>query len=97
MGVINSVKKGATLAGIASALFMAGVSANADVPAQPASWEKCAGIAVAGKNDCGSLDGKHDCAGKATADSSPSDWVYVPAGTCEKIAGGKVAGTEPAK
>lgn len=97
MGVINSVKKGATLAGIASALFMVGISANADVPAQPASWEKCAGIAVAGKNDCGSLDSKHDCAGKATMDDSPNDWVYVPAGTCEKIAGGKVAGTEPAK
>lgn len=97
MGVINSVKKGATLAGIASALFMVGVAANADVPAQPTSWEKCAGIAKAGKNDCGSLDGKHDCAGKATADDSPHEWVYVPAGTCEKIAGGSVAGTEPAK
>jgi len=96
MAVINSIKKGATLAGIASALFLTGIVAKADVPAQPTSWEKCAGIAKAGKNDCGSLDGKHDCAGKAAADDNPHDWVYVPAGTCEKITGGKVAGTEPA-
>lgn len=96
MAVINGIKKGATLAGIASALFLTGVVAKADVPAQPTTWEKCAGIAKAAKNDCGSLDGKHDCAGKATTDASPNDWVYVPAGTCEKIAGGKIAGTEPA-
>ncbi|NEQ38285.1 MAG: DUF2282 domain-containing protein [Okeania sp. SIO3I5] len=50
--------------------------------------EKCAGIAKAGKNDCGTS--KHDCAGKATKDGDPEEWVAVPEGTCEKIVGGTV-------
>ncbi len=50
--------------------------------------EKCAGIAAAGKNDCGTS--KHACAGQAATDNDPEEWVYVPVGTCEKIAGGKV-------
>lgn len=67
------------------------------VPDQPKEWEKCAGIAKAGKNDCGSLDGKHGCAGQATVDNDDKEWVYVPSGTCEKITGGVVAKTKPAK
>ncbi|MGH7884253.1 MAG: BufA1 family periplasmic bufferin-type metallophore [Thermodesulfobacteriota bacterium] len=85
-----SFKKGATLAGVASALLMISVSANA-VPDSPTSWEKCAGIAKEGKNDCGSIDGKHDCAGHASKSGDSGDWVFVPAGTCGKIVGGKVA------
>ena len=57
----------------------------------------CAGIAKAGKNDCGALDGKHECAGQATMDNSDQEWVYVPKGTCEKITGGTVAAVKPAK
>ena len=49
--------------------------------------EKCAGIAKAGKNDCGTS--KHSCAGQAKADGG-EEWVYVPKGTCEKIVGGTV-------
>lgn len=67
------------------------------VPDQPKEWEKCAGIAKAGKNDCGALDGKHGCAGQATVDNSDAEWVYVPSGTCAKITGGVVAATKPAK
>jgi uncharacterized membrane protein len=51
-------------------------------------FEKCAGIAKAGKNDCGSNG--HACAGQSTRDRDPNDWIYVPKGTCEKIAGGRV-------
>ncbi len=67
------------------------------VPDQPQAWEKCAGIAKAGKNDCGALDGKHACAGMAEEDNDPNEWVYVPEGTCEKITGGTVAKVKPAK
>lgn len=67
------------------------------VPEQPEAWEKCAGIAEAGKNDCGALNGKHDCAGMADEDSDPNEWVYVPEGTCDKIVGGEVAKVKPAK
>ena len=67
------------------------------VPDQPKFWEKCAGIAKNGKNDCGSLDGKHSCAGMAKKDNDAQEWVYVPQGTCAKIVGGRVAKLKPAK
>ncbi len=67
------------------------------VPDQPENWEKCAGIAKKGQNDCGATDGSHACAGQAKVDGSPVEWVYVPEGTCEKIVGGKVFAKKPAK
>lgn len=86
---------GATFAGLI-ALGAAGSAAYA-VPKSPEVWEKCAGIAKAGKNDCGALNGKHDCSGKAASDNDPNEWVYVPEGTCEKIVGGKIAAVKPAE
>ena len=50
--------------------------------------EKCAGVVKAGKNDCGTS--KHSCAGQASADRGADEWIYVPKGTCEKIAGGNL-------
>ena len=88
--------KVAVAAVLAAGTTMATSSAYA-VPDAPQQWEKCAGIAKAGKNDCGALDGKHGCASQSTADNSAQEWVYVPAGTCEKITGGVVAATKPAK
>ena len=85
-------------------LFIAtlvGVSALATtaqaVPDAPKEWEKCAGISKAGMNDCGAMDGSHNCAGQAKADNLDIEWVYVPAGTCEKITGGQIAAVKPAK
>ncbi len=49
--------------------------------------EKCYGIVKAGMNDCGSSN--HACAGQASKDRDANEWVYVPKGTCKKIAGGK--------
>lgn len=67
------------------------------VPEQPTQWEKCAGIAKAGHNDCGALDDSHACAGQSKVSNSDVEWVYVPAGTCEKITGGVIAQVKPAK
>lgn len=67
------------------------------VPDAPKNWEKCAGIAKAGMNDCGALDGSHGCAGQAKSDNMEAEWVYVPEGTCKKITGGVVAKVKPAK
>jgi len=50
--------------------------------------EKCAGIVKAGKNDCGTS--YSSCAGTAKKDGDAETWIYVPKGTCERIAGGKV-------
>jgi uncharacterized membrane protein len=50
--------------------------------------EKCGGIVKAGQNDCGTAT--HSCAAQATKNGAKDEWVYVPAGTCEKIVGGSV-------
>ena len=84
----------ATLVGLST---LAAASTQAAVPDAPKAWEKCAGIAKAGKNDCGALDGSHACGGYAKKDNLDTEWVYVPEGTCEKITGGVVAKVKPAK
>ena len=90
----NHVLITSTIAGVLAAGLS--MSANA-VPDQPKAWEKCAGIATQGKNDCGALDSSHSCAGQATGDNQDTEWVYVPQGTCDKITGGVVAQVKPAK
>jgi len=82
-------KNKAIAASLVSAALSVSVSAHA-VPDQPDAWEKCLGVAKAGANDCGSTDGAHGCAGQATKDADPKEWIYVPEGTCEKIVGGVV-------
>lgn len=95
MGVLG-VNKRTIVTLIGTATLSIGMNAIA-VPDQPQEWEKCSGIAKAGKNDCGALDGSHACGGQAKVDNGASEWVYVPKGTCEKISGGKVSGIKPAK
>lgn len=93
----TNTRIGTTVAGILAVGSLIAAGHALAVPDAPKVWEKCAGIAKAGMNDCGSLDGKHDCAQQAKNDSDPNEWVYVPEGTCTKIVGGKVAATKPAK
>ena len=69
-------------AALSAALLLAG-QAQAQDPT-----EKCFGIAKAGKNDCQTAT--HSCAGTATKDGQGDSWIYVPAGTCEKINGGSL-------
>ena len=64
------------------------LSANAE--AKSGEMEKCYGIVKAGQNDCSDSQGKHSCAGGSTKDSSKSDWVLLPKGTCQKIVGGSL-------
>lgn len=90
---VNQKQLTAAVAGI----LALGVTSTANaVPDAPKAWEKCAGVAMAGRNDCGALDGSHGCASSAKTDNDPNEWVYTPQGTCAKI-GGKVAKIKPAK
>ena len=73
---------------IAGAIGAALALAPFAMPAEAAENEKCFGIAAAGKNDCQTATSS--CAGTATADNQGDAWIYVPAGTCEKIAGGSL-------
>jgi uncharacterized membrane protein len=50
--------------------------------------EQCAGIAKAGQNDCATST--NACHGHATADQTAEAWIYLPKGTCDRIAGGRV-------
>lgn len=90
------MKNKLVIGAVVSGMAMVSLNASA-VPAAPEFWEKCAGIAKQGKNDCGALDGAHSCSGQAPMDNLDTEWVYVPKGTCEKITGGRVAKIKPAK
>jgi uncharacterized membrane protein len=52
----------------------------------PQGFEKCYGIARAGKNDCGSAT--EACSAQSTTDGAKNAWIGVPEGTCSKIVGG---------
>jgi uncharacterized membrane protein len=62
--------------------------AAATLPAQAADSEKCYGVAKAGKNDC--KTDTNSCAGQAKGDHNPMAFIALPAGTCEKLAGGSL-------
>jgi len=72
---------------VAAAATLVASSAFAGPAEQPKfSFEKCYGIAKAAQNDC--QTSTHSCAGTSTVDLQGDAWIYVPAGTCAKIAGG---------
>lgn len=63
--------------------FVANAQAQQDV--QCKAMERCYGAAKAGKNDCSTATSA--CAGTAKKDNQKDAWVYMPKGTCDKIAG----------
>ena len=50
--------------------------------------EKCYGVVKKGQNDCGTAN--HGCSKQASQDGDPSEWIYLPKGSCEKIVGGSL-------
>jgi uncharacterized membrane protein len=50
--------------------------------------EKCYGVSKAGKNDCQTANSS--CAGTARRDGQKDAWIYIPAGTCDKVVGGSL-------
>ena len=71
---------------VAAALALPMATEAGPAPKPKFEAEKCYGVAKAGKNDCQTAT--HSCAGTATKDAQGDSWVYVPAGTCDKLAGG---------
>lgn len=80
----KTLVNGAIASVLATGLVLSAGTALAGKP----GFEKCLGVAKAGKNDCG--NSKHSCAGQSTVDNAADEWIYVPEGTCAKIAGGEV-------
>ena len=71
-------------------LLALGLAGNVSAAEKKMAMEKCFGIAKAGMNDCSSSKSGHSCAGQATKNNDANDFVAVPKGTCDKIAGGMV-------
>ena len=87
----NTMKNSHILSAAMGSLLVLGLaSGNANAAEKKMEMEKCFGIAKAGMNDCSSNKSAHSCAGQATKSNDPMDFVAVPKGTCNKIAGGTV-------
>lgn len=77
--IITSAAAASVLAGALSLAATHTLAAEDDM-------EKCYGVVKAGHNDC-QANG-HSCQGQASMDGDGQEWVLVPAGLCEKLAGG---------
>jgi uncharacterized membrane protein len=85
-------------AAMTSLVALGAVSVTTVAAAADESKEQCAGVIKAGKNDCATS--MNACHGHVEADSAPMAWIYLPKGTCAKIAGAhvvKVVDPTPAK
>ena len=91
MNKTTAITAAAALAFVAGATLISQTASagNTRSKAMPAAaTEKCAGIVKAHNNDCAANG--HSCAGQATSDGNANEWVKLPAGTCNKIVGGRV-------
>jgi uncharacterized membrane protein len=70
-----------------SAPLLAGAQAG-PAPMPKFDHEKCYGISKAGKNDCQTANSS--CAGTSKRSKQGDAWIYVPKGTCEKLADGSL-------
>ena len=75
-----------TLLAGAVAMTIAGAANTAE--AMSDDKEKCYGVVKAGHNDCASASKSHSCAGHATHDADGEEWLALPKGTCDRLAGG---------
>ena len=73
---------------VSSALAVAGVATSNLAMAADGDMEQCAGIVKAGKNDCATSN--NACHGHVEKDGVAEAWIYLPKGTCERLAGARV-------
>jgi len=73
----------AVAAALATPIVASAQGGPAPVPTFKA--EKCYAIAKAGKNDCQTA--ASSCAGTSKRDGQKDAWIFVPAGSCERIVG----------
>ena len=89
----RSPTSAAVAAALALTLAAAAASAgNSPTGSAPGAFEKCYGVALAGKNDCKAGAGT-TCAGTSQANYQGNSWKYVKAGTCTAIKTPKGSGS----
>jgi uncharacterized membrane protein len=76
----------AVAAALATPLLAGAQAGPAPVP--KLEHEKCYGIVRAGKNDCQTANSS--CAGTSKRDKQGDAWLYVPKGSCERLADGSL-------
>ena len=76
-----------------AAIIALGISSQSATSHADEKMEKCYGIVKKGKNDCAAHN--HSCQGQASNNSDPSEWIFLPSGSCNKIVGGST--TPPPK
>ena len=85
----NKGKKIAT--GVLAAVISGSIAMTAtSALAGKKDTEKCYGVVKAKKNDCGTP--RHSCAGQATVDNDPAEWIYMLKGNCARIGGSLTPG-----
>jgi uncharacterized membrane protein len=72
----------------ALSLSLSSTAQSGPAPKPQFEAERCYGIAKAGKNDCQTANSS--CAGTSKRDGQGDAWIYVPAGTCDRIVGGSL-------
>ena len=90
---MTKTSKFLTSAAIGLAAVGLAVSAPQDSTAA-GDKEKCYGVVKAGKNDCGSKVAGHSCAGQAKEDALGHEFIALPKGICERLAGGSTKPSE---
>ena len=70
---------------VAAALAMPYTVGAQPAPKPKFEAEKCYGVVKAGKNDCQTANSS--CAGTSKRDNQGDAWIYMPAGSCEKLVG----------
>jgi uncharacterized membrane protein len=73
---------------VASAFGLSAATLSNTAVAADGDMEQCAGIIKAGKNDCATST--NACHSHVETDANPEAWIYVPKGTCTKLAGGRL-------
>jgi len=77
---------------LAAAALSSGAALAQSKPAGKTAMEKCYGVSLAGKNDCGAGPGT-TCAGTSKVDYQGNAWKNVPAGTCTSLKTPKGSGS----
>ena len=75
-------------AAITTALALGSTTMTVNALAADDDKEQCAGVIKAGKNDCATTT--NACHSHVTVNNSPEAWIYLPKGTCERIAGAHI-------
>ncbi|MGQ0664122.1 MAG: BufA1 family periplasmic bufferin-type metallophore [Pseudomonadota bacterium] len=86
--IASAIAAAFSLTPIAQALAHHEAGHTGPAPAPAFKADKCFGLAKAAKNDCQTATSS--CAGTSKRDAQGDAWMYVPAGTCEKIIGGSL-------